>query len=111
MGTTPYTPYRITQSDDGLSVRCEFTAHYITDEQAQRIRSHIDELQAENDRLREEYEHMLHWYDAELRACVVDNDELRKAIRDVLSNADDTVWVGDCETLVDRLDDLGIEVE
>lgn len=44
---------KITRSDDGLYVRYEFDAHYISDEDAKRIRGYIDQLQAENANLRE----------------------------------------------------------
>ena len=44
---------KITRNDDGLFVRYEFDAHYISDEDAQRIRGYIDQLQAENSELRE----------------------------------------------------------
>ena len=46
-------PFKITQSDDGLSVRCEFDAHYVSDEDAQRIMSYVNELRDENAKLRE----------------------------------------------------------
>lgn len=46
------TPFRVVQSDDGLSVRFELTAHYVSDEDAQRIRAYIDQLKAENEKLR-----------------------------------------------------------
>lgn len=45
-------PLRIVQSDNGLSVRFELTAHYVSDEDAQRIRDYIDQLTAENNELR-----------------------------------------------------------
>lgn len=44
---------KITRNDDGLYVRCEFDAHYVSDEDAKRIRGYIDQLQAENAKLRE----------------------------------------------------------
>ena len=45
---------KITRSDDGLYVRYEFDAHYISDEDVKRIRGYIDQLQAENAKLQEE---------------------------------------------------------
>lgn len=44
--------FKITQSDNGLSVRYEFTAHYITDEEAQSILNYINQLKIENEKLR-----------------------------------------------------------
>lgn len=45
---------KIMRSDDGLYVRYEFDAHYISDEDAKRIRGYIDQLETENAKLREE---------------------------------------------------------
>ena len=53
-------PFKITQSDDGLSVRCEFDAHYVSDEDAQRIMSYVNELRDENAKLRELVRDMWH---------------------------------------------------
>lgn len=50
---------KIMRSDDGLFVRYEFDAHYISDEDAKRIRGYIDQLQAENDKLRELVQKMM----------------------------------------------------
>lgn len=47
-------PLKITRSDDGLSVRCEFDARYVSDEVVQRIRGYIDQLEAENAKLQDE---------------------------------------------------------
>ena len=47
-------PIKITRNDDGLSVRYEFDAHYISDEDDQRIRGYIDQLETENAKLREQ---------------------------------------------------------
>lgn len=44
---------KITRNDDGLFVRYEFDVHYISDEDAKRIRGYIDQLEAENAKLRE----------------------------------------------------------
>lgn len=46
-------PIKITRNDDGLFVRCEFDARYISDEDAKRIRGYIDQLETENAKLRE----------------------------------------------------------
>lgn len=40
-----------------------------------------------------------------------ENAKLRKALRDVLKYADDTVWVGNFETLAERMEELGVEVD
>lgn len=44
-------------------------------------------------------------------ALARENNELRKTLFDVLRNADDTVWVSDYETLAERMEELGIEVD
>ena len=52
-------PIKITRSDDGLFVRYEFDVHYISDEDAKRIRGYIDQLETENARLRELVQKMM----------------------------------------------------
>lgn len=42
------------------------------------------------------------------RQKVMERDALLRAVLDC---ATDTVWVGECETLLDRMRELGIEVE
>ena len=62
-------PFKITRSDDGLSVRCEFDAHYVSDEDAQRIMSYVNELRDENAKLRELVRDMWHEGAFEPGAC------------------------------------------
>ena len=124
-------PYKITRSDDGLSVRCEFDAHYVSDEDAQRIRVYIDQLQAENAELQDE--------NARLRSCLSDdaenarmimgeNAKLRELVRDTYKlcwngldctecprsfydrcdKSDGCSWLG---ILHVRMRELGIEVD
>lgn len=50
---------KIMRNDDGLFVRCEFDVHYISDEDAQRIRGYIDQLKAENTKLLEQMERLV----------------------------------------------------
>lgn len=44
-------PFKITQSDDGLSVRYEFYA-YVSEEECKCILGYIEQLEAENEKLR-----------------------------------------------------------
>ena len=46
-------PYNLTICEDGLSVHVELDVHYITDEQLETVRKHVETLQTENDKLRE----------------------------------------------------------
>ncbi len=45
--------FNIIKSDDGLSYRIEWDAHYITDEQIGTIGAYVGALQEENEKLRE----------------------------------------------------------
>ena len=112
-------PFKITQGDDGLSVRCEFDAHYVSDEDAQRICGYIDQLQAENVKLQDE--------NARLRSCLSDDAEnarmimaenvkLRELVRHLRECTRHNVCAV-CEYADDACDfdydmrELGIEVE
>lgn len=46
-------PYKISISEGGRFVRYEWEANYLTDEQMETVRKHIETLQAENAKLRE----------------------------------------------------------
>lgn len=106
---------KITRNDDGLFVSYEFDAHYISDEDAHRIRGYIDQLEAEN---------------AELKA---ENAKLSELVRDMyacISHANEQDWLyferdklgcgmsctvngeacGLC-ALADRMRELGIDVD
>lgn len=99
-------PFKITQSDDGLSVRCEFDAHYVSDEDAQRIMSYVNELQDENARLRSCLSD-----DAEnAKMIMAENAKLRELVKDALINL--SAWMGDGhpEWMVEAARELGIEV-
>ena len=47
-------PYNISISEGGRFVRYEWDAHYLTDEQLEAVRTHVETLQAENAKLRDE---------------------------------------------------------
>ena len=47
-------PYTMTIGEDGLSVRCELDVHYLTDEQLEAVRKHVETLERMNVLLREE---------------------------------------------------------
>ena len=76
------------RSKDGLSVRCELDVHYLTDEQLEMVREHVETLQDENAKLRELVEDMA----AEMRGLGVDFKR-----------------VGWCD-YADRMRELGIEI-
>lgn len=107
-------------------MRCEFDAHYVSDEDAQRIRVYIvytscihcvyiDQLQAENAELQDE--------NARLRSCLSDDAEnarmimgenvkLRELVHDMFLSA--TFWFDHFSSerrYRDRMRELGIEVE
>lgn len=44
-------PYHLTIGEDGRSVRCELDVHYLTDDQLEMVRKHVETLQAENAKL------------------------------------------------------------
>ena len=46
-------PYNISISEGGRFVRYEWEANYLTDEQLETVRRHVETLQAENAKLRE----------------------------------------------------------
>lgn len=55
-------PYTMTIGEDGMSIRCEWDVHYLTDEQLETVRKHVETLQAENAKLRELVEYMHRCY-------------------------------------------------
>lgn len=100
-------PFKITQSDDGLSVRCEFDAHYVSDEDAQRIMSYVNELQDENARLRSCLSD-----DAEnARMIMAENTKLRELMKDALIYLSAWMGHGKPEWMVEKARELGIEVD
>lgn len=105
-------PFKITRSDDGLSVRCEFDAHYVSDEDAQRIMSYVNELQDENARLRSCLSD-----DAENAKMIMgENANLRELVRDMwrdgMCECDERGACAECEYgYLDRMCELGIEVD
>ena len=76
-------PIKITRSDDGLSVRYEFDAHYVSDEAVQRIRGYIDQLETENAKLRELVRDMWHEGAFAPGACYVETDRLEERTREL----------------------------
>ena len=85
--------FNIIESDDGLSYRVEWDMHYITDEQADKIRAYIESLQDENERLRSclsdsaENERII---DHEFRELQAENEKLQKE-RDALDHLTDVL--------------------
>lgn len=83
-------PYNnISISEGGRFVRYEWDAHYLTDEQIETVRRHVETLQAENAVLRELVRDMA----AEMRGLGVDFKR-----------------VGWCD-YADRMRELGVEVD
>lgn len=52
-------PYDISISEGGRFVRYEWEANYLTDEQLETVRKHVETLQAENSKLRNELDFCL----------------------------------------------------
>lgn len=52
-------PYNISISEGGRFVRYEWEANYLTDEQLETVRKHVETLQAENSKLRNELDFCL----------------------------------------------------
>ena len=97
-------PIKITRSDDGLFVSCEFDVHYISDEDAKRIRCYMDQLETENAKLRELVDILCF--------CM----QIRKRCDDCkLNGAKGELGLGHdpllaCDGLHEMLKELGIEV-
>ena len=104
-------PYKIIKGDDGLSVKVEWDVHYLTDEQIGMVRKYVAEIEAENEKLREqiqdaEHEESIAW--DRVRSAERRNDELRKLLVD-FRNA---MWSGGewTEPFDERMRELGVEV-
>ena len=100
-------PYNLTIGEDGLSVRCEWDAHYLTDEQLETLRKHVETLQRMNVLLREE-NGRLQIESGKLRELVRD---MHRAICGLVVLGDD--YAGEYEdrlcALDDRMRELGVE--
>jgi hypothetical protein len=81
------------------------------DEIAIEHRQQIDQLQAENAKLRDEFRKMDQWYSAELMAALDDNAALREACAELLEMAEshDPEWLHWPE-MYEELRKLGVEV-
>ena len=100
-------PYTMTIGEDGLSVHVELDVHYITDEQLETVREHVETLERMNVLLREENGRLQ-----------IENDKLRELVRDVVllagcEGCDVTkmqlhVQGGDWRTVWERMTELGV---
>ena len=101
-------PYHLTIGEDGLSVRCELDVHYLTDEQLEAVREHVETLERMNVLLREE-NGRLQIESGKLRELV---RGLWRAICCLVVLGDD--YAGEHEdelcALEDRMHELGVEV-
>jgi hypothetical protein len=81
------------------------------DEIAIEHRQQIDQLQAENAKLRDEFRKMDQWHSAELMAALDDNARLREACAELLEMAEshDPEWLHWPE-MYEELRKLGVEV-
>ena len=101
-------PYTMTIGEDGLSVHVELDVHYITDEQLETVRKHVETLERMNVLLREE-NGRLQIESGKLRELV---RGLWRAICCLIVLGDD--YAGEHEdelrALEDRMRELGVEV-
>ena len=101
-------PYTMTIGEDGLSVRCELDVHYLTDDQLETVREHVETLERMNVLLREE-NGRLQIESGKLRELVRD---MHRAICCLVVLGDD--YAGEYEdrlcALDDRMNELGVEV-
>ena len=101
-------PYHLTIGEDGLFVRCELDVHYITDEQLETVREHVETLERMNVLLREE-NGRLQIESGKFRELVRD---MHRAICCLVVLGDD--YAGEYEdelcALDDRMRELGVEV-
>lgn len=114
-------PYNLTIGEDGLSVRCEWDAHYLTDEQLETARKHVETLQVENAKLREQLEGIVgrSFRTADKMTCLeAENAMLRELVRDMQHAIGCLVVLGDAYVerhedelcaLDDRMSELGVD--
>ena len=81
------------------------------DEIAVEHRQQVDQLQAENEKLRDEFRKMDEWHTAELMAALDENAKLREACAELLEMAEshDPEWLHWPE-MYEELRKLGVEV-
>ena len=93
-------PYNLTIGEDGLSVRCEWDAHYLTDEQLETVREHVETIERMNVLLREENGRLQ-----------IESGKLRELVRDIADHIkhDDGFGI-DRGWVLDRMRELGVEV-
>ena len=100
-------PYTMTIGEDGLSVRCEWDAHYLTDDQLETVREHVETLERMNVLLREE-NGRLQIESGKLRELVRD---MHRAICGLVVLGDD--YAGEYEdrlcALDDRMREFGVD--
>ena len=100
-------PYHLTIGEDGQSVRCELDVHYLTDEQLETVRKHVETLERMNVLLREE-NGRLQIESGKLRELVRD---MHRAICGLVVLGDD--YAGEYEdrlcALDDRMRELGVD--
>lgn len=100
-------PYTMTIGEDGPSVRVEWGAHYLTDEQLETVRKHVETLERMNVLLREENGRLQ-----------IESGKFRKLVRDMHRAICGLVVLGDdyageyedelC-ALDDRMRELGVD--